>query len=104
MDGLGKQIFALGNTLTHKITQHADSVVALENHNTGIKTNIKQIEVQNTQIQLICHEKFLQDIKTILPPPTPIANKLPIFTEAAKPKYQIQAPTMQQAKMPQTTT
>ena len=31
MDGLGKQIFALGNTLTHKITQLANSVVALEN-------------------------------------------------------------------------
>ena len=104
MDGLGKQIFALGNTLTHKITQLANSVVALENQNTGINTNIKQIEEQNTKIQkqLTCHEVFLQDIKTILPPPTPIASKLPIFTEAAKPKYQLQATTMQQAKMPQT--
>ena len=95
---------ALGNTLTHKITQLANSVVALENQNTGINTNIKQIEEQNTKIQkqLTCHEVFLQDIKTILPPPTPIASKLPIFTEAAKPKYQLQATTMQQAKMPQT--
>ena len=49
MDGLGKQIFALGNTLTHKITQLANSVVALESQNTGINTNIKQIEAQNTK-------------------------------------------------------
>ena len=63
MDGLGKQIFALGNTLTHKITHLANSVVALENQNTGINTNIKQIEAQNTKKQLTCHEVFYRTSK-----------------------------------------
>ena len=31
-------------------------------------------------------------------------SKIQIFTEAAQHEYQIQAPTLQQAKMPQTTT
>ena len=50
MDGLCEQIYALGNSLTSKIAQLVDSVFALENENTGIKINIKQIETQNTQI------------------------------------------------------
>ena len=50
-------------------------------------TNLQHLEMQNAEIKtkLQCHDVFLKDINTILPPPTPISGTLPIFTGRAAP-------------------
>ena len=87
MDGLGKKIFDLGNALTNKIGQLTENIPDLQLQNTGMQTNLQHLEMQNVEIKtkLQCHDVFLKDINTILPPPTPISGTLPIFTGRVNP-------------------